>query len=76
MLCAGNTDAMQLLGGLLSVLPERVSKTMQAHKDVLLKRVSASRGDMHCAASVPSGATHTDSKAAIQAAACCSLGHA
>lgn len=38
--CAGNTDAMQLLGGLLSVLPERVSKTMQAHKDVLLKRVS------------------------------------
>jgi hypothetical protein len=38
--CAGNTDAMQLLGGLLSVLPERVSKTMQAYKDVLLKRVS------------------------------------
>lgn len=39
--CAtGNTDAMQLLGGLLSVLPERVSKTMQAHKEVLLKRVS------------------------------------
>lgn len=31
---------MQLLGGLLSVLPERVSKTMQAHKEVLLKRVS------------------------------------
>jgi hypothetical protein len=30
---------MQLLGGLLSVLPERVSKTMQAHKEVLLKRV-------------------------------------
>jgi hypothetical protein len=30
---------MQLLGGLLSVLPERVSKTMQAHKEVLLKQV-------------------------------------
>jgi hypothetical protein len=42
--CAtGNTDAMQLLGGLLSVLPERVSKTMQAHKEVLLKRVSDSK---------------------------------
>lgn len=39
--CPGNTDAMQLLGGLLSVLPERVSKTMEAHKDVLLKRVSS-----------------------------------
>jgi len=36
---AGNTDAMQLLGGLLSVLPERVTKTMDAHREAITKKV-------------------------------------
>lgn len=40
MICrAGNTDAMQLLGGLLSVLPERVTKTMDAHREAITKKV-------------------------------------
>lgn len=45
LLCAGNTDALQLLGGLLSVLPERVSKTMEAHKDAITKKVGVRKRD-------------------------------
>jgi hypothetical protein len=74
LMCAGNTDAMQLLGGLLSVLPERVSKTMQAHKDVLLKRVSASRGGLRSEA--PYVTIQADSVAAVETTTCRNSGHA
>lgn len=36
----GNGDAMWLLGGLLPVLPDRVAKTLQGHREAAARQVN------------------------------------
>ena len=67
----GNGDAMWLLGGLLPVLPERVAKTLQGHREAAEKQVRGLvRPTVYVTCDRVSSGASAVSKTAVRVALC------